>query len=188
MKKKWLCHFIIASLVSLAAPAQKKSSQFHSINQGGIVVGESEVNGAFQTVNGIQFSNWFAAAGIGVDYYRYRSMPLFFDARRHLGKEKEGFVYADLGYNFPLENKPGKEIDYYNSYYFTGGFYTDLGIGFRVPLHKKSFFLFSFGYTNKRMAIKTLSDICGIIGPCWVDYSKYEYNLNRVMLKAGLGF
>ena len=188
MKKKWLFYFIIVSFISIVAPAQKRTIQFRSINQGAILFGKSELNGAIQTVNGIQFSNWFVATGIGLDFYRYKSLPVFFDARRCLGKDKKGFLYADLGYNFPLKNLPGKEVDYYTSYYFVGGIYTDVGIGVQVPIHKKSFLLFSLGYSSKRMEIKTTSYLCGIVAPCWVDYSKYDYNLNRIVLKAGLAF
>ena len=186
MKKKWLFYFIIVSFISFVASAQKRTIQFRSINQGAILFGESKVNGAFQTVNGIQFSNWMVAAGIGVDYYRYKFLPVFFDARRYIGKEKQGFLYADLGYNFPLRNKPGREVDYYTAYYFVGGIYTDFGIGVQVPAHKKPFFLFSFGYSDKKMGIKTGANICGIAGACAVKYSKYDYNLNRLVLKAGL--
>ena len=101
MKKQWLLYFIIASFISIVAPAQKRTIKFRSINQGEILFGERKINGAFQTVNGIQFSNWLAAAGIGVDYYRYKSVPVFFDARRYIGKEKQGFLYSDLDIIFP---------------------------------------------------------------------------------------
>ncbi len=175
-------------MINISASAQKSKIHFRSINQFAMVGGESHINTAFQTVNGIKFSNWFTGAGIGVDNYRYKTLPLFIDGRWYFGDDKSGFIYGDIGYNFPMKNKPGKEIGYYNSYHFTGGVYTDIGIGYKVPLYKKSSMLFSLGYSYKKLGTKVGMTTCGIIGPCWVDYYKYDFSLNRMILKAGLVF
>jgi hypothetical protein len=188
MKLKLICIFFIALLNSFSANAQKKKIKFDSINQFGIVGGESGMSSAFQTINGIKFSNWFSGIGVGVDNYRYKTLPLFIDGRRYFDDENKAFVYADLGYNFPLKNKPGKEIPYYSSYDFTGGIYTDIGIGLQFPLNKKSSFLFSIGYSYKKIQNKIGVYICPFIGPCFVDYSKYDLEYGRMVLKAGLEF
>jgi hypothetical protein len=154
-----------------------------------MVGGESQVNSAFQTVNGIQFSNWFTGIGIGIDNYRYHTMPLFFDGRWNFGIEKRAFIYGEVGYNFPMKNKPGKEIPYYNTYHFTGGFYSDFGTGYLFPLNKKTSMIFSLGFSYKKVESKIGSgNICPFVGPCYVDYTKYDYNFNRMILKAGLFF
>src|SRR6185312_15162097 len=185
---------IISFLVKISASAQKNKIHFHSLNQFAIVGGEIHVNTAFQTVNGIKFSNWFTGIGIGVDNYRYRTLPLFFDGRWFFGEEKKGFIYGDIGYDFPMKDKPGKEIPYYNTYHFTGGIYTDIGIGYQVPLYKKSSMIFSLGYSYKKMEAK-IGASTGLITPCPamggncnVDYSNYDFSFNRMILKAGLVF
>lgn len=195
MKKDLILIFMISFLINFSASAQKKKIHFRSIDQFAIVGGESQmidgetrVNIAFQTVNGIKFSNWFSGIGIGVDNYRYKTLPLFIDGRWYFADKERGFIYGDLGYNFPMKDKPGKEINYYDSYHFNGGIYTDIGIGYEVPLHKKSSLLFSLGYSYKKVETKVGVNVCGITGPCWVDYSKYEFNFNRMILKAGLVF
>lgn len=168
--------------------AQEVNPRFSSINSVGFAAGQSMPDLVLQTVNGIRFSNWYTGIGIGVDNYRYKTLPLFIDGRRSLGKENEGFLYADLGYNFPYKDKPGKEISYYDNYHFTGGIYTDIGIGCQVKLNKIASFLFSLGYSSKELQTKTGVNICPFIGPCYVDYSKYDLNYGRIILKAGLVF
>ena len=186
MKRILFFSLLISLLFSISASAQKGKVKFHSINLVGFVGGENEVNSVFQTVNGIKFSNWFSGIGIGIDNYRYKTLPLFIDGRWYFGDDKSGFIYGDIGYDFPMKNKPGKEISYYDSYDFTGGVYTDIGIGYQVPLYKKSSLLFCLGYSYKRVETKVGVNICGM--PCWVDYSKYEFNFNRMILKVGLVF
>ncbi len=189
MKSKLAFGWIIFFAISFSVSAQKNKIRFHSINTFGLVGGESKASTAFQSVNGIQFSNWFSGIGVGVDYYRYKTLPLFIDGRYFFGDDKNGFIYGDLGYNFPMKNKLEKRFAYrYDLYRFSVGIYTDFGIGFQTPLCKSSFLLFSLGYSYKKLEIKGKLTECGVIGPCWSSYVNYEFNLNRMILKAGLVF
>jgi hypothetical protein len=188
MTKKLISILLISFVIVSPLSAQKKKARFQSVNQFAMIGGENHTGTAFQTINGIKFSNWFSGIGIGIDNYRYKTLPLFFDGRWYFGEDKKGFVYGDIGHNFPLKDKPGKEIYYNDSYHFTGGIYTDIGIGYQVHLYKKSFLLFSLGYSWKKLEYKTGVVTCPLIGPCFVDYSKYNFNFNRMILKAGLGF
>jgi hypothetical protein len=188
MAKNLILILMISFMVSLSASAQKNKIRFHSVNTVELIGGESQSAIGYQTVNGIKFSNWFSGIGVGVDDYRYKTLPLFVDGRWFLGDDKSGFIYGDVGYNFPMKNKPGKEIYYYDSYHFTGGIYTDIGIGYQVPLYKKSSVLFSLGYSYKKMETKIGVNICPFTGPCYVDHSKYDFSFNRMILKAGLVF
>ena len=186
---KLVYNFLLFFLfISFSSVAQKKVAKFQSINLAGIVGGENHVNSAFQTINGIKFSDWFAGIGIGVDNYRYKTLPLFIDGRWYFGDEKKGFIYGDLGYNFPMKNKPGKEIYYYNTYHFTGGVYTDFGIGYHVSINKYSSLAFSLGHSFKKLQNKVGVTMQCLVGPCPVDYSKYDYEFGRMILKAGLVF
>ncbi len=148
---------------------------------------ESEVSTSFQTIDGIRFSEWFSGIGIGLDYYRYRTLPLFFDVRRYFGNEKKAFVYGDLRYNFPMPEKPGKEI-YYTSYHFTGGIYTDIGIGYQLPLYKKTSFVFNLGYSYKKLQNIIKTELINPFTSLGVFYNKYEFCYGRILLKTGLVF
>jgi hypothetical protein len=188
MSYKSFCSFLLFFLISFSALGQKTKVQFQSINNIGTVFGESQPHWVFQSVNGIKSGNWFVGAGIGLDDYVYQTMPLFFDGRRYFGKEKKGFLYANVGYDFPLKNKPGKEIYYYSSSHFSGGIYTDFGIGVESRLSKKTSLVFSIGHSYKELTNKIGASTCGIVGPCWVEYSTYKYNFGRIALKAGVIF
>ncbi len=174
--------------MSVYSTGQKKKIHFQSVNEFAIVGGESTMNTAFQTINGIKFSNWFSGIGIGIDNYRYKTLPLFVDGRWSFGEDKRGFIYGDIGYDFPMKNKPGKEISYYSTYHFSGGLYSDLGIGYQVPLYKKSSLLFSLGYSTKELKAKVGATYECLVAPCPVDYNVYEFSFNRMILKAGLVF
>lgn len=186
MKRNLVFSLIISFVVILPAAAQKKKIRFHSINQFAMVGGQSNVNSAFQTINGIKFSNWFSGIGIGIDNYHYKTLPLFIDGRWFFGDDKNGFIYGDIGYNFPMKDKPGKEISYYSSYNFSGGIYTDFGVGYELPLYKRSSLLFSLGYSSKELKTKTVSG--NQCSPCSTDYNLYEFSFIRMILKAGLVF
>lgn len=188
MKRKLIFILILFLAINFSSFAQKNKVRFHSINSFALIAGESGYSTAFQTVNGIHFSNWFSGIGIGVDNYKYKTLPLFFDARKYFGSEKRAFVYGDIGYDFPMKNKPGKEVYYNDSYKFTGGIYTDVGIGFQFHLSKRSFVLFNLGYSWKKLECKTGVVTCPLIGPCYIDYNKYNFSFNRMILKAGLLF
>jgi hypothetical protein len=169
--------------ISLYAQNQIK---FNSINSGGITIGQSGSYGLFQTINGAMFQKWFAGLGAGYDYYYYTTIPLFIDARRYLNKQNNGFLYADIGYNFPWKNKPGKQIFNFSSYHFTGGLYSDIGIGYITKFIKKASFVMSAGYSYKKLNNKV-----GVINPCLVPpcpetFSDYDYGYGRIILKAGI--
>ncbi|HEY8690891.1 MAG TPA: hypothetical protein VIM07_16760 [Chitinophagaceae bacterium] len=186
MKHKWIFCCLVAAIISFSAFAQTEKIKFYSINSGGIVDGESKVNSIFQTVNGIEFLKWYSGIGVGVDNYNYKTLPLFFDARRSFGKKNKGFLYADIGYDFPLKNVPGKEIVYYNTYHFKGGLYTDIGIGYKIKFIKSSSLQFSLGYSYKEL--QTQIGITPACLECQPSSYKYDFGYGRIILKTGVEF
>jgi hypothetical protein len=186
MNKDLFFILMILLLFHFSASAQKKKIEFHSINQFAMVGGESQMNTAFQTINGIIFSDWFSGIGIGIDNYRYKTLPLFMEGRWFFGDGKNGFIYGDIGYDFPMKNKPGKEIHYYDSYHFTGGVYTDIGIGYKTPLYRKTSLLFSLGYSYKELQTKI--GITPACVECQPYFYNYKYGYGRIVLKTGVEF
>src|ERR1700730_10196903 len=96
--------FIIVMLQAMDIVAQpaKEKLRFHSIEQLGLINGKGATAALFQTVNGLEYRGFFAGVGTGIDYYRYRSVPLFMDIRKEFGqKKRKWFVYADAGHHFP---------------------------------------------------------------------------------------
>ena len=186
MKFSFILIFLM--MIHSSVFAQKRNIQFHSINSFEVISGENGLDIGYQTVNGLRFSNWFSGIGIGVDQYRYKTLPLFLDGRWFFGKRKAAFMYGEIGHNFTLKNKPGKEIFSYSTSHFKGGIYTGAGFGFQTPLFKKTELVFSFGYSYKELETKIgVVNPC-LVAPCPVDYSTYNYELGRIIVRAGLVF
>ncbi|MEP7251382.1 MAG: hypothetical protein ABI683_03355 [Ginsengibacter sp.] len=172
--------------------AQQSKFTFHSINTFGMAIGQSGTDPLFQTVNGLAYGEWFSGIGFGANYYRYNSYPLFLDTRRYFSETKKAFIYGNIGYNFSGKNTPAKEIIYSN-YKFSGGVYTDFGIGYRKNFTTKSAFLITAGFSynevhNKVGLINPVLD-CAVGAACpLIDYSSYTYGCGTIVLKAGIAF
>ena len=181
---------ILFSLAMHIGLTQTKSADnkwnFHSINQGGLLEGENASAFHIQTINGMQYRTWFAGIGMGLDYYRFRSIPLFLDLRKSFRRDGNGFfLYADGGIHFlwPMDKqKISPQATYKN------GFYSDIGLGFRFLLANRSSILFSAGYSYKRV-VEDNAVICDPwFGPCSAQIDRYAYDLNRLSIMIGFCF
>ncbi len=194
MKKVIINLFLLFSVVYCSAQkdssslkeAAKKKYVFHSINQIGIVEGAAATKPLLQTVNGIQLERWFAGIGTGIDYYAYRTIPLFLDVRRNLSnKRMTPFAYADVGMNFPWT--PGRVKDEWFSSKFKNGYYYDLGIGYTIGTKNSGGFLISLGYSEKQYSeIRENPSIYSFPSP--TNRTKFNYQLRRISIKAGWKF
>jgi hypothetical protein len=119
---------LLAEPARSQAPA-KQCWQFHSLNQFGLLQGESTNVLQLQTVNGWEKKNFFAGIGVALDYYQYKSIPLFLDLRQSFGSEKNRvFLYGDAGPHFVWVHQP-RQYNYTTTY--ATGFYSDAGLGYR---------------------------------------------------------
>ena len=185
---------LLLTLVTVVSFGQKKTAayKFHSINNLSLINGDKAVSGGLQSINGFQKGSLFAGVGVGLDYYLYRTVPLFADFRYEFGKTKNKFfAYADGGVNFDWV-----EENYYdgpifiwdgstNTTEFHNGAYTDLGLGYMVGTKKGGGLVLSLGHSYKSLK-KTISY------PDWRTQETitdvYNYNLNRIVLKVGWNF
>ena len=180
--------------VTLVSFGQKKSTgyKFHSINNISLINGDNGVSAGLQSINGFQKGNLFAGVGLGLDYYLYRSVPLFADFRYEFGKTKNKFfAYAAGGINFDWveENYSDGPIFIWdgniNSSEFHNGAYTDLGLGYMVGSKKSGGLVLSLGHSYKSLE-KTVSYKDWRTQETITDV--YNYNLNRIVLKVGWKF
>jgi hypothetical protein len=180
--------------VALISFGQKNNAayKFHSINNISLINGDKGVSAGLQSVNGVQKGNLFAGVGLGLDYYLYRTVPLFADLRCEFGKTRNKFfAYADGGVNLewveetyndgPIFIWEGSGI----SGEFHNGAYTDLGFGYMIGTKKGGGLVLSLGHSYKSLK-KTISY------PDWRTQETitdmYHYNLNRIFLKVGWNF
>jgi len=182
--------FLLASVYLLAQqkPEGKKKKcgcSFSSINQIGLLAGENSEAFQVQTINGLRYNTWMVGAGVGIDGYRYRSIPLFLHGEKEFGlKSNVIFLYSDIGLNYPWIKTEQKsfwsEGDYHHGVYFDGG------IGYKVPIKKQSV-LFSSGFSLKEFKENRASNIsCPFVGPCQEGKNVYSYSLRRWSLKLGI--
>ncbi len=187
-------YFLIVLLIcsSLFSSGQKKTSNytFHSINSLSFLNGENEVSAGLQSVNGFQKGNWFGGIGVGIDYYIYRTIPVFVDFRYEFGKNKNKFfAYADAGASFvwieetfndePIIWEGSSSSKFYN------GVYTDAGFGYSLYMKKAGAFCLSLGHSHKTLREDvTYTD--------WrtqqLTTDIYRYRFNRIVVKVGWKF
>ena len=188
--KKYTVACVLLCVLSgaLAQPAEKKRAwQFQSLNQIGLLRGETGTALQVQSVNGFLHKQFFAGLGVGIDGYRYITAPLFADVRFYLDATRNSlFLYEDGGTHFACQ-EPDKFPGATN-YHFVPGFYNDAGMGYRIGVKRNSFFTISIGYTYKRTIEKQSTTICPFTGPCYQQEDKLSYDLSRLTVKMGWGF
>ncbi len=151
---KYLLSLLLLCFCVMTEAQKSKQTKSYLMPQIGVLDGDHSTSFQFQVVGGIQKNNWQFGIGTGLDYYKIRSLPLFLDTRYFFGKDKRAFAVVNLGYSipWPLEEQ-------YKIVYLTGGniksefemgLYTDVGIGYQIPLGKKQLLSFSLGYSVKK--------------------------------------
>jgi len=191
MNKRIFFVVIVIILISTNCFAQQKSTiktfQFHSINNVGLLEGQAGSAFQLQTINGFQHKSWFAGIGVGLDYYRYRTIPLFVDLRKEFGEKKNKFfVYGDAGISFSWVTDKQKML-YATNDKFKNGFYGDAGAGYKISVSKNNSLLLSLGYTFKKVEE---TNNTYFLTPGWpiISSEKYDYGLNRLSIKIGWEF
>jgi hypothetical protein len=186
--------FLFSIIISNCDAQQTKSNKkikFHSINTVGLLEGQAGSTFQLQTINGFKKKSWFAGLGVGLDYYRLRTIPLFADVRKEFGKkENKFFLYADGGINFYwLRDKDAKQ--FYVDDKFKSGFYGEAGFGYKFILNQKLAMTLNGGYSYKKLTEVGNNYFfyygTGMINPPY-PMSKIVYNLNRIVLKIGIEF
>jgi hypothetical protein len=162
--------------------------QFHSVNNVGLLEGQTGSSFQLQTINGAQYRSWFAGIGLGLDFYRYRTIPLFLDIRREFGRTNNKWIaYADMGINFCWLTDNEKTV-YLANDKFNKGLYADLGLGYKIGLGKSNNLLLTIGYSLKKIK-ETYETPEYYYPPNYPpDKEQINYHLNRLSIKIGWEF
>ena len=191
MRKEIILIIVFISISGLIFAQKKESSyKFHSINNVGLVNGSNAVSASLQSVNGFKKDSWFAGIGVGLDYYLYRTVPVFADLRYEFGKKKNKyFVYADAGLNINWVKDnfidPPSIWNRFSSTDFKNGFYNDIGMGYSIRMKKENAIVLSIGYSHKNL--KETQSYQDWRTPEFLTRQN-SYNLRRIMIKAGWQF
>src|SRR5687768_13281730 len=97
-------HLLVAIVVVLLFCEDSYSQtklKFRSHNYIGIIEGQKGTSFQLQSINGIEKRTWFAGIGTGLDYYYFRSIPLFLSLNKSLCEcERSFFLSLDGGINW----------------------------------------------------------------------------------------
>jgi len=176
---------ILFLLFALLIQAQNPV-HFQTINAAGVVHGKNGTELLVQSVNGARFGTWFTGLGVGIDWYYFRSVPLFLSVRKDfLQKSSTPFAYLDLGANFFWDDAYDdyKLPDGSPMFHHYPGFYYDAGFGYSGSDGGRLAAFFTIGFCQKNIKEKERS--------FWGspdDFIITRYMLRRLSLKAGLSF
>ncbi len=197
-KIKFLTVLFTLTGMVIVSSAQKNNldgqCQFHSINDVGLLEGETGSAFQLRTINGTQYKSWFAGIGVGLDFYRLRTIPLFMDFRKEFGRSSNKlFVYSDMGINFSWVTDQQKTSNVGNDK-FGNGFYGDWGFGYKILVRKNNNLLLSLGYSHKK-TVETYDQVYYNPGIYFGQETqpedptqKINYSLNRLSIKVGWEF
>lgn len=185
--------FIVIALLATSISVQSQV-RFEGNIESGMMNGGWQTNGYVQTTQGVHYKQWFAGVGAGIDYYRYRTVPVFAELRRTFGNRSvRPYVLTAAGINTTWPNQLQKQEN--NGWWqtnvasFHNGFYGRVGVGVVLNADKK----IRFGL-NAACNYKTLSRTYSewIFEP-WPQPSNItektmEYRLNRLSVGLSVMF
>lgn len=182
---------LLCSVLIFSITFGQAKYKFHSENYLGVLEGNEPSAFQIQSINGFRRGTWFAGIGTGIDYYFYRTVPLFLSLSKYLTRKERSFFFSvDGGTNFVWDKSTGSAYnEYRNNGAFTPSLYFGGSAGYRISLkNKRDAVLLNIGYSAKYIeeSIKTFSPC--LVPPCPEYNEKYKYNFSRVSLKVGWMF
>jgi len=181
--------FVVIMNEITAQEIKKGKKYFSSQISSGIVEGEQGTSFHIDLLNGIRYKTWLGGIGTGLDYYYYRSIPVYLSGIKYLSPNNHSFfVQGDAGMNFAWVED--RRINAWNevSHEFKPGIYWNGIVGFATGLDRKNSFSFGLGYSQKSLKeIREMSVMC-FSPPCESTYETYKYNLKRLTLRLGWQF
>ena len=139
----------------MTAQAPKKEKKFFSSQiSTGVVEGEQGTSFHIEVLNGIRYKTWFGGIGTGLDYYYFRSIPVYLSGIKYLSKRNHSFfIQGDAGMNFAwVEDR----MNVWNevSHEYKPGMYWNGMLGFATGLDRKNSFSFAEELVGSPAAIE----------------------------------
>ena len=174
--------------VCLSFATAQHGWQFHPSAFAGFSQGDLGTYGLLKANLAFTHGPWSLGPGAGLDYYRFRTIPLFVSATRDLTssqRQNAFFVWLDGGLNLPWYKRPLPDYYYYKSSFHSGP-WLSIGPGFRWRLsrsHPQALF-FTAGYTYKKLKeIQTSGYVCNDPNSCNLFPDRYTYAyLNHILV------
>jgi hypothetical protein len=180
-------------LVSVCCSVQSQF-HYHGAVEAGLVNGNWETNSYVQTTHGIRYKQWLFGLGAGIDYYRYRSVPVYVEVQRSFGKKTvRPFVVAAAGVNTTWPTEEQKQE--WNGWLqrtpaiFSNGLYSRLGAGVLLNARAKVTFSLRAAYSYKALS-RSYTEFTWDPWPqpTNITEKEMEYRLNRLTIGLGVSF
>ncbi|RXK81957.1 hypothetical protein [Filimonas effusa] len=177
-------------LIVVTASAQKKDSTVGLYISPAVTLlnGDHNVSQAISLGTGLRLHQWQIGAGVAIDYYKIRSLPIYLDLKYKWKGQLAPFLFFQGGYNvaWALDHQhtnagtTGRTV-YNNGTYFNGG------AGMYVFRKGREALFFSLGYS-----VKKLTELYQV--GSWINSrviyndTKLDYALRRIALTVAYEF
>ncbi len=187
--KAVLCFWVPAVLLYCCTAAAQEKLRFHSQNYLGLLEGQKGPAFQVQSINGVQRGTWFGGVGAGLDYYYYRSIPLFLSVNKYF-KAGDGFFFlsADGGVNIVWDESMQEAANPWLTSHFTPAPYFSGGLGYMIGLRGRHALLMNVGYSVKHINEEVRDGMFCVGSTCPVMSYHNRYTLNRLSMRLGWRF
>jgi hypothetical protein len=186
---------VIAICISFLSSGQQSKIRYTGSLEAAVVKGSYEANGAISTGHGIKYKNWSVSIGTGVDYYRYRSVPVYFDIKRFMtAGNKQFFVQASAGMNIAWPTAGQKLAQrWWSSWWpnsdtlsFNNGFHSKAAIGMVLNPKDRVKAGFTLGWSYKSLSTMYYEIVSGGSGYIYAPRTTI-YRMHRFYMGLNVG-
>lgn len=184
---------VAASLGSIhAQKAQKSNYNFIVIPNFQVLNGAEATSSSILINAGLANSNNHFTINAGIDYYRFRTVPLMLDYKHFFGsKQNKVFAYTSIGYAIPWLLEEQKRM-YWTNWgginnlaNYSSGLQYQFGIGYAILNKKQKGFLLNMGFNSKSIKEDIQQMVFNGSTTVLMPYTTI-YHLNR--LSIGIGY
>ena len=188
------CLLLIITLPDLHAQTNTQERSWYADISASLLYGSTQGSGQILATGGRVFSKgWSAGAGVALDEYVFRSVPVFARAEKEFGPSRHRF-FAFAGAGINLANPTDEQISSMMNGWMLGqpqfgnGAYSDIGFGYRLFNRKGRGIHFSLGHSFKTMSETHTEQVWTGGGVMQETTTKYDYRFSRLLLRVGFRF
>ncbi len=192
MNKRLLITICLACTAILASAQQ--TWKFHPSFMAGTSAGQLHPYGQLKAFFALTKGPWSVGPGVAIDYYRYRTVPVFLSGTRDLSSPNSPtvlFLYGEAGINYPWYYPDINRYDY-NTYDYqpASWFSAGPGLRFRLSRNHPQAIVLTAGYTHKNVKeVQTSGQYCDPAAcPMFTNRYAYTYINNVLTFAIGLRF
>ena len=193
MANKRIQFFLLLALLgSSAVKAQQKKWKPWVLPEAGILVGSYTLDRDVRLNAGIEKKGIMLGLGAAVDYYRFESYPVYFQARKAFDFRKVNlFVMSSWGYN--VKSGTVAEPSWWGGRTITkkysGGIYGEIGGGNMIRIRKKERLQVSVSWVMKAVEESFQSEIWNPVNQSpRIITNLNRYTMHRTALRVGWKF